>query len=69
MRVFKTSLAVIVLILLVPPPASAYLDPAAGSMLLQLILGGLAGVALAIKVFWHRIVASLAFLFRGDERH
>lgn len=69
MRIVKGSLATIVLIFLVPPPAHAYLDPAAGSMLLQLILGGLAGVALAIKVFWHRIVASLGFFFRRNERH
>ncbi len=33
----------------------AYLDPASGSLLLQLILGGVAGLALAFKLFWHRI--------------
>ena len=37
-------------------PAHAYLDPASGSMLLQAVLGGLAGIALAIKLFWHRIL-------------
>ena len=37
-------------------PAHAYLDPASGSMLLQLIVGGVAGVALALKLFWHRIL-------------
>lgn len=37
-------------------PAHAYLDPASGSMLLQMILGGIAGVALALKLFWHRIL-------------
>ena len=37
-------------------PAHAYLDPASGSMLLQMIVGGIAGVALAVKLFWHRIL-------------
>ncbi len=37
-------------------PAYAYLDPASGSMLLQMIVGGVAGAALAIKMFWHRIL-------------
>ena len=37
-------------------PAYAYLDPASGSMLLQMIVGGIAGLALAIKLFWYRIL-------------
>ena len=37
-------------------PAHAYLDPASGSMLLQMILGGIAGIALALKLFWHRVL-------------
>jgi hypothetical protein len=39
----------------VEPPAHAYLDPASGSMLLQLVLGGVAGAAVAVKLIWHRI--------------
>lgn len=37
-------------------PAYAYLDAGTGSMILQLILGGLAGLAVVLKVFWHRIL-------------
>ena len=36
-------------------PAYGYLDPASGSMFLQLLLGGLAGAALFFKLVWHRI--------------
>jgi hypothetical protein len=36
-------------------PVSAYLDPGTGSMLLQVILGGIAAVGVAIKLFWHKI--------------
>lgn len=34
----------------------AYLDPGSGSMLLQLILAGLIGAGIAIRVFWRRIL-------------
>ena len=37
----------------------AYLDPSAGSMMLQLILGGLAGAAITLRLFWARILTSL----------
>lgn len=37
--------------------AHAYLDPGSGSMFLQLLLGGVAGILLAIKIFWRRILS------------
>lgn len=37
----------------------AYLDPSAGSMMLQIILGGVAGLAIALKLFWARILLAL----------
>lgn len=37
----------------------AYLDPGTGSMLLQVILGGVAAVGVALKLYWHRIKAAL----------
>jgi hypothetical protein len=40
-------------------PCAAYVDPAAGSMMLQLVLGGAAGVAIAAKLLWRRVVALL----------
>jgi hypothetical protein len=36
-------------------PASAYLDPGTGSMLLQMILGGVAGALVIGKLYWQRI--------------
>jgi hypothetical protein len=44
-----------------PQPAHAYLDPGAGSMMLQIILGGLAGLAVGLRLFWHRM---LGFFYR-----
>lgn len=37
-------------------PAHAYLDPTSGSMILQAILGGFAGAAVVLKLYWHRIL-------------
>ena len=37
------------------PEAHAYLDPGAGSMLLQVVLGGLAGLGVLAKLYWHRV--------------
>ena len=45
----------------------AYLDPAAGSLLLQIILGGVAGLALVLKLFWHRILSLLGIRKPVDE--
>lgn len=39
-----------------PPTAHAYLDPGSGSMLLQVILGGAAGLAVLIKLYWQRVL-------------
>lgn len=54
MRIFIT-----VLLLLMFTDAVAYLDPGTGSMLLQVILGGIAAVGVAIKLYWHKFRAAL----------
>lgn len=44
-------------------PAHAYLDPGTGSILLQMILGGVAGAAVVLKLYWRRFVS----FFRPDR--
>lgn len=44
----------------------AYLDPGSGSMLLGLIASGMAGIAVVIKTFGHRI-KSLLFFWKKDD--
>ena len=39
-----------------PEVAYAYLDPGGGSMLLQLLLGGAAGLVVLIKLSWQRLL-------------
>jgi len=33
----------------------AYLDPGTGSLIIQLLIGGLAALGISIKVFWKQI--------------
>lgn len=51
----SVAVTALVVMLLVALPAHAYLDPASGSIFLQLLLGGVAGVALFFKLTWHKI--------------
>ena len=37
----------------------AYLDPGSASMILQMLIGGLAAAAVSIKLFWRRILRFL----------
>ena len=50
MRIIAT-----ILFLLLITDAEAYLDPGTGSMLLQVILGGIAAVGVAVKLYWHKL--------------
>lgn len=56
-------IAVLVAWLLGEAPAQAYLDPGSGSMLLQLLLGGVAAVGVIGKLYWNRLMS----LFRGQR--
>jgi hypothetical protein len=44
----------------------AYLDPGSGSMILQAILGGVAGILVALKMFGRRVFSFLTFWKRDD---
>jgi len=46
------------------PSLLAYIDPGTGSLILQLLLGGVAGIWVAFKVWGKRIKA----FFRGEEK-
>ena len=55
----RLSLALLVLTgwLFLEAPVDAYLDPGAGSMLLQLLLGGFAALGVVAKLYWHRLIS------------
>lgn len=52
-------LLVALMVLMVARPAFAYLDAGSGSMLVQLLLGGFAGLAVIVKLYWRRLLAAL----------
>ena len=37
----------------------AYLDPGSGSMILQMIVGGVAAAGVALKLYWHKVLRFL----------
>ncbi len=45
----------------------AYLDPGSGSMILQIIAGGAAAVAVTAKLYWNRILTFLKIRKPEDE--
>jgi hypothetical protein len=49
-------------------PAWAYLDPGTGSMMLQMLLGGIAGVMVVGKLYWHRFREFVTSRFSGKPR-
>ena len=59
MRVFRFGASVTLLLLLGAGNAHAYLDPGTGSAILQGILGALAALAVALKLYWHRFLRLL----------
>jgi hypothetical protein len=46
----------------------AYLDPGSGSMILQIIAGGLAAVAVTAKLYWGRLLKFLRIRKDDDEQ-
>lgn len=49
------------LLLLPASKAHAYLDAGTGSMFVQLLLGGVAGLGVLAKLYWRRVTAFFGF--------
>ena len=45
----------------------AYLDPGAGSMILQMLAGGTAAVAVGARLYWRRLLRVLRIRKRDDD--
>ncbi|MDE2667091.1 MAG: hypothetical protein OXI69_13160 [Acidobacteriota bacterium] len=45
--------------LLFPPPTYAYIDPGTGSYILQVVIAGLLGALVSLRIYWARIKAFL----------
>ena len=54
MKNIRALTVVLLVVLMAEARVDAYLDPGSGSMLVQLLLGGVAGAAVIIKLGWER---------------
>lgn len=59
MKKSAATVALVVALVSWATPAEAYLDPGSGSMLLQVLLGGAAALAVALRLAWQRISGAL----------
>lgn len=60
----KTIGAFLIGIILVQPDyALAYIDPSAGGLLVQILLGGIAGIGVLVKLYWGKLTK----LFRKEK--
>lgn len=66
-RILTVCILVMVLSVLLAPPAYAYLDPGTGSYIFQLLIAGAVGLAFVVKIFWGRIKGFFSNLFSRSE--
>ena len=52
----------LICVLVAPRPAHAYLDPGTGSLLLQGLIGAIAGGLLMVRLYWARLRTGVATL-------
>ena len=45
----------------------AYLDPGSGSLIAQLLVGGVAAVGVSLKLYWQRVLSFLRIRRNEDE--
>ncbi len=48
-------------LLLLPMSSYAYIDPGAGSALIQGLIGIVVAAGVALKLYWHRVIKFLGF--------
>ena len=56
-RVRLTLFLTVMAWMLVIAPAHAYIDPASSSMILQVVVAGIAAIGTGLAVFWNRITS------------
>lgn len=71
-RILRPSLMTLVVMSLLlyfsfPAKAYAYLDPGTGSFIIQMLVGGLLGIAFTIGLFWKRFKLWFMNRFSGES--
>ncbi|MFZ5981202.1 MAG: hypothetical protein ACOYVF_11285 [Candidatus Zixiibacteriota bacterium] len=67
MKHFYTLITTLALVIILYDYALAYIDPATGSYILQIILAGLLGALFTVKMFWKKIRMSISRLFHKNS--
>ncbi len=52
---YTVAVCSLIFVALFQQDAHAYLDPSSGSILIQILLGGIAGIFVLLKIYWRRI--------------
>ncbi|MBN07608.1 MAG: hypothetical protein CMM45_07240 [Rhodospirillaceae bacterium] len=57
MQMIKKAIPLLTLLLVMfwPSASQAYLDPATGSMLIQLLVGGAVAIGVTLKMYWEKV--------------
>ncbi len=66
-RILTLSVFVLFLKFLFAPSAHAYLDPGSGSFIIQMVVAGLMGFILMVKIYWGRIRTFFTNIFSRGE--
>ena len=64
----RVAVFVVIALVLLEKPAAAYLDPGSGSMLLQLLLGGVAAIGVIARLYWNRLATAFSGVSRRYRR-
>jgi hypothetical protein len=65
---FATAVVVVWMALfLCPTPALAYVDPGSGGMMMQLLLGGVAGIVVLLRMYWQRFTTFIGLRKADSE--
>ena len=64
---WRAGAAAVFLLLFGCIPAYAYINPTAGSMLLQLLLGGAMVVIVALRIYWEKIKSVIDWVARRQK--
>ena len=66
-NISSISIGSIIIVSLMIDDAYAYIDPGTGSMIIQMLIGVLVGVGIAVKVFWEKIKFTVSSRFTRNE--
>lgn len=68
MKILFINLAgMLVLFLVMPKNAFAYLNPGSGSYFFQFLIAGLFGLLFVLKVYWLKVITFLKKIFQKKE--